>query len=106
MVIPTTQRSTFVEAPYYDMPYSQYQPSPTIYSSSFEEKVLQALYRIESTNQLLHSFTQSLVKIEIQVDQSVITISKEEERELFSQFERNPEGQYLARNFDVPIIFF
>ena len=46
----TTQGSTFVEASYYDLPYSQYQPSPTIYSPSFEEKVLQVLDKIKSTN--------------------------------------------------------
>ena len=106
MVILTTQRFIFVEVPCYDMPYLQYQPSPTIYSPLFEEKILQALDRIESTNQLLHSFIQSLAEIKIQVDQSIIAISRKEEGELLSQSESNPEGQYLTRNFNIYVIFF
>ena len=35
---------------------------------------------------------QSLAEIEIQVNQSVIVISKKEKRELLSQPESNPEG--------------
>ena len=58
----------FVEASYYNMSYSQYQPSPTIYSPSFEENILQALDRIQSINQLFYSSMQSLAEIEIQVD--------------------------------------
>ena len=84
MGTPTIQGSTFVEVSYYDLPYSQYQPSSTIYSPSFEKKILQALDRIESTNQLLHCSMQSLVEIKIQIDQSIITISREEKEELLN----------------------
>ena len=91
MGTPTIQGSTFVEVSYYDLPYSQYQPSSTIYSPSFEKKILQALDRIKSTNQLLHSSMKSLAKLEIHVHQSVITISRKEERELPNQPKSNPK---------------
>ena len=81
VVTPVTQESTFVEAPYYDVPYSLYQPSPSIYSPPFEEKVQQALDRLELSHQTLHSM-QSLAGLEIQVDQSVIAINREEKGEL------------------------
>ena len=64
VVTPIIQRSTFVDVPYYNIPYSQYQPSPTIYSPSFEEKVLQALDKIEINNQFFHS-TQFLIELEV-----------------------------------------
>ena len=48
---------------------------------------------------------QSLAKLEIQVDQSVITISGKEKGELPSQPESKPEGYYLAKSFHVPINF-
>ena len=94
----------FVIVPYYDIPYSQYQPCPSIYSPSFEEKVLQVLDRIEINNQILHSSMQSLTELEIQIDQPAIAFSREKEGELLSQSESNPQRQYLAKSFNVPII--
>ena len=73
----------FVEAPYYNMSYLQYQPSPTTYNPSFEEKILQALERIkindQDRDQILHSSMQSLAELKIQVDQSMAAFIREEE---------------------------
>ena len=87
-----------------DTPYPQYQPSLTNYSPSFEEKVMQALDRIKISNQILYSSAQFLTKLEIQIDQLAFSFDREEDGELLSQSESNPEEQYLAWSFNVPII--
>ena len=43
-------------------------PAPTQSNPSFEDKVLQALKGLEVNTQLLHSHTQSIAKLETQVD--------------------------------------
>ena len=79
-----TQRSTFMDAPYYDMPHPQDQPPPINYDQTFEEEFQQALDRIEHYNQLsqqtLHSFMQSLKELA----KLALTLNQEEGRKLSS----------------------
>ena len=95
-----TQRPTFMDVPYCDMPYPQHQPSPTNCDPTFEERIQQALGGIEFKNQLNNQILQSLKELETQTRQR-----EEEEGELPSQLESDPEGQYLARNFNILITF-
>ena len=99
------QGSTFIDVPYYNMPYPQYQSSPTTYSPSFEKKILQTLDIIEINNQILHSFMQSLTELEILIDQPAIAFSREEESELPSRPKMIIKGQYLARSFNILVTF-
>ena len=105
MVTPEPQGPTFIDVPYYDMPYPHDQPSPTTYSPSFEEKVLQALDKININNQILHSHTLALTELETQVSQLAITLNREEEGELPSLSESNLEGPYLNENFNSPTLY-
>ena len=64
MVILVTQRSTFVDAPYCDMPYPHNQLSPINDDSIFEERFQQALDMIELYNQYNNQILQSLKELE------------------------------------------
>ena len=119
VVTPAIQGFSFIDAPYYDQPYSQYQPSPTTYSPLFQEKVLQALDqlscpppqqtnmeddRFDQFHQLMLNQQQSLDEQIHQTDQLILALIKEEEGDLPIQSKSNPEGQNLASNFNDPLI--
>ena len=84
------------------MPYSQYpgvpQPLPNNHEPTFEEKVLQALKGLKVNTQVLHSHTQSIVKLEIQIGQLATTFNRREEGKLLGQPINNPKGQYRAES--------
>ena len=90
VVTPVIHGSQFKDASYYDQPYSQYQSSPITYSPSFEEKVLQALDRIEhigqsltpQSDQLMLAQQKSLDELMDQTDQLLFALNKEEEGDL------------------------
>ena len=77
------------------MPYSQYlgvpQPLPNNHEPIFEKKVLQALKGLEVNTQVLHSHTQSIAKLEIQIGQLATAFNKREEGKLPSQPISNPK---------------
>lgn len=80
---------------------------------SFEEKVLEALDKIEK----LQASIEILIEPEIQgnqieldiqfnqTDQLLNALNRKEEGELLSQPKSNPKGPYLAKNFNNPLIF-
>jgi hypothetical protein len=51
--------------------------------------VLAAIGKLEADTQLLHSHTQSIAKLEFQVEQLVNALNQIEEEKLWSQFEDN-----------------
>ena len=84
------------------MPYPQNQPSLINCDPTFEKRFQQALDRLELNHQTLHSFMQSLKELE----KLMLTLNREEERKLPGQPESDSERPYLAKNFNVSIIFF
>jgi len=67
-------------------------------TKSFEDKVLQALKGLEMNTQLLHSHTQSIVKLKTQVGQPTKVIIRREHGALPSQAIKNPGGQIGPAN--------
>ena len=72
---------------------------------AFEEKVLQALKGLEINIQILHSHTQSIVKLEIQIGQLATAFNRREEDKLLSQPISNPRGQHMAESSNTYEIF-
>ena len=60
---------------------------------SFEDKVLQALEGLEMNTQLLHLYTQTIVKLETQVGQLAEAITRTEHGALASKVIKNPRTQ-------------
>ena len=96
MVPPVQQRSGYPDVTFRHPSQPQYQnpsqPTPSTHSSTFEEKVLQALKGLEMNTQLLHSHTQSIAKLETQIGQLATAFSRREEGKLPSQPINNPKG--------------
>jgi hypothetical protein len=65
-------------------------------SSNFQEKVLAGLNRLDANDQLLHSHSQSMAKIEDQVGQIANTLNMREARKRPSQLMVNPKGHYMV----------
>ena len=110
VVNPVIHGSPFIDTSYYDQPYSQYQSSPITYSPSFEEKVLQAIDRIErigqslppQNDQLMLAQQKSLDKLMDHTNQLLLALNKEEEGDLPSLPKSNLERPHLAQNFNDP----
>ena len=85
------------------MPYSQ--PPLDNFEPTFQEKVLQALARIDMNTQALHSHTQSSAKLETQIGQLAAAFSGREGEKLLCQPESNPRGQFVIESFNIPEAF-
>jgi hypothetical protein len=57
--------------------------------------VLTALSKLESQTQLLHSHSQSIAKLEVQIGQLANALNQREEGKLPSQRMPNPKGHYM-----------
>jgi hypothetical protein len=77
-------------------PQQQYQVEPPLSRvCEFEENVLAILSRVDVNDQLLHSHSQSLAKIDAQLEQIANALNREE-GELPSQPMANPKGHYTV----------
>jgi len=73
---------------------------------------LKALDRIEvntqtltSHSQIINSHTQSLARLEIQIDQLAASLGRRKGGKLPSQPESKPRGQFMAESSNIPKIF-
>jgi hypothetical protein len=66
----------------YSASHQQYQLEPPSRSSDFEDKVLVAIIRLDKNTQLLHSHSQSIVKLEAQVRQIANTLNMRDQGKL------------------------
>jgi hypothetical protein len=57
--------------------------------------VLSALSKLESQTQLLHSHSQSIAKLEVQIGQLANALNQRKERKLPSQPLPKPKGHYM-----------
>jgi len=72
---------------------------------SFEDKVLQALKELETNTQLLHSYTQSIAKLETQMSQLAEAITRRKYETLPSQAIETLGGSLGLRILSPPISF-
>ena len=82
--------------------YQHHNPSPPKRNPSFEETVLQELKELKTGNQLLHSHSQSIAKLEAQTGQIATTINRKKEGRLLSQPTVNPKTTFEARSSSQP----
>ena len=111
MVNLTTHRPNYQETQYQNTSYPQHQnpqPSPSNHSSNME-KILKILERMKINSQvrdqLLHSHTQSIAKLETQIGQLATAFNRREKKKQPNQSISNPKGWYIAENSNAHEIF-